>query len=441
MKTQQFSSFLILSLFEGKQKWIGIMIMMFIPYITEILRSIKNKILNWYYPSTVSVKFVQKTDKNGVIIENFTYKAICWYTISKHYIEQKSLICEYDSVKNNENIGGVAKKIPVYIPNNSYTVIYDNMKIVMSFGGSAEVKHIILRATSMKILTDFSSYVGKIYADHVFNNLDPNKIYVMERKVGRYSNSPFEFEGKEMTVNKTYSNVYLSSTLLNSIKNDIKTFISGKEFYEKSGIPYKRGYLLYGPPGTGKTSIAYAIARENKMNMYRLQLNDPILKRNNTTIKQVAKLVQPKSVVLIEEVDTQVYNDRVISKAKSKKENENEDEYYKRKTDTANKIPMSELMEILDGYDTFHGCIVILTTNHKEYLDPALIRPGRVDMHYYFGPMGSEDIKKTIKRFSGYNIQVPSTLRVTSSTLINQILISNRGDRAEIQKAINNHTT
>lgn len=95
-------------------------------------------------------------------------------------------------------------------------------------------------------------------------------------------------------------------------------------------------------------------------------------------------------------------------------------------------------MEVLDGYNNLHGCIVILTTNHKDALDDALIRPGRIDVQYFFGPLTSVDIKSTIKSFTGYDVTVPSVLVMTSSTLINQILLPNRNDRLAIQKIINN---
>lgn len=139
--------------------------------------------------------------------------------------------------------------------------------------------------------------------------------------------------------------------------------------------------------------------------------------------------------------DDNTENDSAVDKKDEKtKEEKSKEEKSKRKKNTLiekiNKVPMSKLMEVLDGYDTFHGCIIILTTNHKEYLDNALIRPGRVDMHYFFGPLNSGEIKTTIKRFTGFDIAVPSDLSMTSSTLINQILLPNRRDRLGIKELI-----
>ncbi len=48
------------------------------------------------------------------------------------------------------------------------------------------------------------------------------------------------------------------------------------------------------------------------------------------------------------------------------------------------KINLSHLLEILDGYCYFKNCVVILTTNHVEKLDPAIIREGRIDMKFEF---------------------------------------------------------
>lgn len=460
MKTAQFSSILILSFFDGKQKWIGLVVMMIIPYISKTLNWLWGKFLSWYYPTTVTITLCQKTNKDGVPLANISYRAMCWYTITKHCEKQKALLCEGDSIKKNEKIGNSHKRIPDYSPNNSFDLSYEGSVITISFFGGDQ-KSIKLRSKTMVALTEFVSYVNGLYENHCYNAFDSNKIYVCEWNIPQYSRDPADFTGTEMTIKKTYSNVYLPSQLIGGIKKDIKKFRSNEAFYDDNGIPYKRGYLFYGPPGTGKTSTVYAIARENNMNLYKLDLlSDVKARRQGITLKIITQKIPPGSVVLIEEVDTQVYNDRVRSNKTDKKdqqEPDGNDQQEPEKTNTLkkeqpkkeqpteehektiNKLPMSELMEVLDGYDTLHGCIVILTTNHKEYLDAALIRPGRVDMHYHFGNLESVDIKTTIKRFSGFDMEVHSDLTLTSSTLINQILLPNRGDKIEIQNLISSY--
>jgi len=56
------------------------------------------------------------------------------------------------------------------------------------------------------------------------------------------------------------------------IKGDLKSFMEGKDFFERVGRAWKRGYLLYGPPGTGKSSMIAAMANFLKYDVYDLEL-------------------------------------------------------------------------------------------------------------------------------------------------------------------------
>jgi len=225
-----------------------------------------------------------------------------------------------------------------------------------------------------------------------------------------------------MKIKKTWKNVYLNQEILDSLVKDISEFKRNETFYHEMGIPYKRGYLFHGIPGTGKTSAAYAIARENNMNLYKLDLK--LLSKRSRTLKELVDKIPENSVVLIEEIDMQIYNDRKSTKNEVDSNN--------------SKISLSEMMEVLDGYDYLHGCIVILTTNHKEVLDEALIRPGRIDMHYEIGPLEQFDIKCVTKKFTGFDIAVPKSSKITASALINQILLPNKSNKVTIQNLINN---
>ncbi len=435
MKLGQFSSVIIFSFFEGKNRWIGLLLMMFIPYVSSIMNKIYLKILSLWYKDLVSIFLKQRENKDGMRLSNFSYTAMCWYCINNHSEKQKSLLCEGDSLKTNEKINNKSKRIPDYLPNNNFILNHQGEEIKIFFSG----KSIVVKSIKMKFLTEFVSHVNNVYENYCYSNLDPDKMYVCKwKQPKRYSDSA-SFVGEIMTIKKTYDNVYLPSKLINGIKKDILEFKNNEKFYEENGIPYKRGYLLYGPPGTGKTSTVYAIARENNMNMYKLNLLETLKKNksgNYDTIKDIVQKIPSGSVVLIEEVDTQIYNDRKNTNDNKDDNKEEDKDTVKIKITDKDKIPMSQLMDILDGYDSLHGCIIILTTNHKEYLDPALIRPGRVDMHYFFGLLTEPDIKSTIKRFTGFDINVPK-MEMTSSKLINQILLPNRKDKSEIIKLVN----
>lgn len=466
MQSTQFSSFLILSVFEGKYKWIGLVFMMIIPYIKSYIDRIWAMILIWWYPDTVSITLKQRINKDEVPLSNFAYRAMCWYSIEKYCEKQKSLLCETDTVKKNEKVGNnTSKRIPDYFPNNNYRIVHNKNIVFLSFSDSASGKTVTLRSSSMKILKDFVIYVISTYEEHCYSTIDPCKMYVCKWKPPRYNSEDGDFVSVEMKIKKTYNNVYLPSKLLDGINKDIHQFKTSEDFYEEKGIPYKRGYLFYGPPGTGKTSTVYALARENNMNLYKLDWKNIKGARIETSLKIMTQKIPSNSVVLIEEVDTQVYNDRVSSKAENKTRDKTNNKTESDKTDSdktdtdktdegnksdnnktdgtislvdnSKKLPMSELMDVLDGYDTLHGCIIILTTNHKEYLDDALIRPGRVDIHYLFDLLGPKDVKTTIKRFTGFDINIPPNITMTSSTLINQILLPNRTDRLGILNLIN----
>lgn len=421
MIDSQVSSLLIFTFFTGKDRWIGLIILFVYPKLLEYLKTIYTMIERWWYPKTFSVTLDKTKNKDGEYTENISYDAMCWYCIDKYCSKQSGLVAKSDITKYNEKIGISYRRVPKYNPINSITVQY-TIPIKLKFLSDS----IILTGSNILHITNFVSHVNDLFIDYTYNDLDNAKLYICEWKDNKSSMREGKYEGVVMNINKTYDNVYLPKSLLDGIRLDISNFLGNEEFYANNGIPYKRGYLFYGPPGTGKSSMAYAISRENKMNLYKFKC-----KNNKDNIRIRAKLIPPGSVVLIEEIDTQVYNDRIDTsifldapKLKERK----------------GKVSLSSLMEVLDGYDTFHGCIVILTTNHKEYLDDALIRPGRVDMHYLFDIMTAEDIQLTIKRFTGFNITVSELLSMSSSTLINQILLPNKDNIKAIQELIDNAT-
>lgn len=143
------------------------------------------------------------------------------------------------------------------------------------------------------------------------------------------------------------------------VLEDINDFIDSEEWYHEMGIPYKRSYLLYGPPGTGKSSFSQALAAEINYSICFVNCSDKINDFNfNTLLNQAPK----KSIILIEDVDS-IFSER-------------------KNTEKVNILTFSGFLNAIDGVRSQEGRIIVMTTNFKDKLDPALLRPGRIDEMY-----------------------------------------------------------
>ena len=140
---------------------------------------------------------------------------------------------------------------------------------------------------------------------------------------------------------------------------DVKNFLHSREWYQTRSIPYKRGYIFYGEPGNGKTTTCLGLAAELDKDIYFLTLNDL---NNDNALRNAFQQLGDNAILVLEDIDC-IYNDR------------------KKNDDVNSSISFSTLLNCLDGAFSKENMIVIMTTNHKEKLDPALIRSGRVDMH------------------------------------------------------------
>ncbi|KAL1964800.1 hypothetical protein VTN77DRAFT_6667 [Rasamsonia byssochlamydoides] len=158
---------------------------------------------------------------------------------------------------------------------------------------------------------------------------------------------------------------------------------TAKWYFEK-GIPYRTGLLLWGPPGTGKTSLAGAIAAHYDLCIYRVSLQDDSLFEND--LMKLSKRVGSRSILLLEDIDV---------------------------AGIGNRISLSGLLNIIDGFGASQGRVTIMTTNHRDQLAPELIRKGRVDLEIYMGLASSSQIREMF-----FWIFAPSSKRDASSELV-----------------------
>ncbi|KAK6840386.1 hypothetical protein PG990_007235 [Apiospora arundinis] len=177
--------------------------------------------------------------------------------------------------------------------------------------------------------------------------------------------------------------VVLAEGLKESIVDDVKDFIRRREWYVDRGIPYRRGYLLFGPPGTGKTSFINALAGELDYNVAMVNLSEVGV--TDDKLAFLLSKVPERTIILLEDVDSAFVN------------------RTKRASDgySGATVTYSGLLNALDGLMAGEDRIAFLTTNHIELLDPALIRPGRVDMMVRIGEATSYQASQLWDKFYG----------------------------------------
>jgi len=180
------------------------------------------------------------------------------------------------------------------------------------------------------------------------------------------------------------SSVVLDTGKADTILADVKDFLASQEWYRVRGIPHRRGYLLHGPPGCGKTSFITALAGELEYSICVLNLSDPYL--SDDRLQHRLADAPENSIILLEDIDAAF---------RSREANVHLEEASK----GVNNLTFSGLLNAIDGVTSTEGRIVFMTTNYIERLDPALIRPGRVDMIELVDYCSNAQLREMFKRF------------------------------------------
>lgn len=172
---------------------------------------------------------------------------------------------------------------------------------------------------------------------------------------------------------ESYADIGGLEDQIREIKEAVELPMTHPEFYDEIGIKPPKGVILYGEPGTGKTLLAKAVAHQTSATFLRVVGSELIQKYLGDGPKLVRELFRvademAPSIVFIDEIDA-VGTKRYDSTSGGEKEIQR---------------TMLELLNQLDGFDGRDDVKVIMATNRIETLDPALIRPGRIDRKIEF---------------------------------------------------------
>ncbi|GKU19557.1 unnamed protein product [Fusarium langsethiae] len=199
------------------------------------------------------------------------------------------------------------------------------------------------------------------------------------------------------------STIALEEHIKQSLIKDLSRYLNPrtKKWYATRGIPYRRGYLFSGPPGTGKTSLALAAAGLMGLNIYMISLSSPNLSEDS--LASLFQALPRTCLVLLEDIDAAGITETRAKKQKSKAESARKSKRLGFSFPLASREPitLSGLLNVLDGVSAQEGRVLVMTSNHTENIDPALLRPGRVDYTIEFGLASFETVKQLFQLMYG----------------------------------------
>ena len=229
------------------------------------------------------------------------------------------------------------------------------------------------------------SSTGSNYVVRILSTLDREKLKPSSSvALHRHSNSlvdilPPEADssiamlGADEKPDVTYADVGGLDMQKQEIREAVELPLTHFDLYKQIGIDPPRGVLLYGPPGTGKTMLVKAVANSTTANFIRVVGSEFVQKylgEGPRMVRDVFRMARENSpaIIFIDEIDA-IATKRFDAQTGADRE--------------VQRI-LLELLNQMDGFDQTSNVKVIMATNRADTLDPALLRPGRLDRKIEF---------------------------------------------------------
>lgn len=273
---------------------------------------------------------------------------------------------------------------------------------------------------------------------------------------------------------RTFDNIFFDGK--SEIIKRINSFVNNKHWYYEKGIPYTLGIGLHGPPGTGKTSFIKALAKSLdrhvvvvpfKLIKTKKQLDKFFFENTYSRDNGKNSITFDKKIIVFEDIDC--IGDIVLDRSKKMSVNKylqgktekddvkigdvlqsivdmNDNSSCVKSPTTAvpfykdEPITLDDILNLWDGIRETPGRIIVISSNHYDKLDDALIRPGRIDISHELRNCSHDTITQLYSHLYGFEINKTMLKKIKpyfySPAEIVNLYIGNKDDEQAFLKRL-----